>query len=254
MEKILNGRRHKDARADNAEYDAMLLEMEQLLLQAGYYRARIASLSPFDKLTGGLAWCIAACTTQVDIDLTYDDDATLGDKMALRRMECPHELQAHQIQGLDYPSLLPLLRWLCRRVLSMRHHHGRQMRMHALHHLRSTSSCFPTTPAASHQGLEGLHCSSPFSSSSSSSSIRAGIGREEKAKTYIIVYGREKKNLNHRPPTFPPDFSPALCRLPPKGHLLIYIPRLRLPGGPFGQGLAQRALRDPWGSLIPPTI
>jgi hypothetical protein len=30
---------------------------------------------------------------------------------ALQRMRCPHELQAHQIQGLDYPAIFPVVQW-----------------------------------------------------------------------------------------------------------------------------------------------
>ena len=29
-----------------------------MLLLAGYFRIRITSLKPFDKILGGLAWCI----------------------------------------------------------------------------------------------------------------------------------------------------------------------------------------------------
>ena len=32
-------------------------EIIQLLVAAGYFRARIGALSPFDKVVGGLAWC-----------------------------------------------------------------------------------------------------------------------------------------------------------------------------------------------------
>lgn len=35
-------------------------EIVELLLSAGYFRARISGLSPFDKVIGGLAWAITA--------------------------------------------------------------------------------------------------------------------------------------------------------------------------------------------------
>lgn len=38
------------------KYDAII----ELLLAAGYFRARIPALSPFDKVIGGLTWCITS--------------------------------------------------------------------------------------------------------------------------------------------------------------------------------------------------
>jgi hypothetical protein len=32
-----------------------------LLLSAGYFRVMIKTLSDFDKIVGGVVWCIAAC-------------------------------------------------------------------------------------------------------------------------------------------------------------------------------------------------
>ena len=46
-------------------------EIVQLLVAAGYFRARIAALSPFDKVVGGMAWCMTA--TQVDVDVAFQD-------------------------------------------------------------------------------------------------------------------------------------------------------------------------------------
>lgn len=39
---------------------------------------------------------------------------------ALQRMGCPYPLQAHQIQGLDYPAVLLVVQWLVKRVLQNR--------------------------------------------------------------------------------------------------------------------------------------
>jgi hypothetical protein len=35
---------------------------------------------------------------------------------SLVMMKCPHPLQAHQIQGLDYPAVFPVVRWLVKKV------------------------------------------------------------------------------------------------------------------------------------------
>jgi hypothetical protein len=69
----------------------------ELLLAAGYFRVRIKGLSEFDKVivysislhaypsflqvVGGLAWSIQACNFTVDIDVLYQENAILGQKM-----------------------------------------------------------------------------------------------------------------------------------------------------------------------------
>ena len=53
--------------------------MCQMLLAAGYFRARIPKLHPFDKMLGGLAWCIISSNVEVDVDLHFDEDMTLGE-------------------------------------------------------------------------------------------------------------------------------------------------------------------------------
>ena len=68
----------------------------ELLLAAGYFRVRIKGLSDFDKVmqeassfvmniavqvVGGLAWSTQACNFAVDIDVLYQENATLGQKM-----------------------------------------------------------------------------------------------------------------------------------------------------------------------------
>lgn len=118
----------------------LLREIAELLLSGGYFRAQISTLSPFDMLTGGLAWAIAASNVDVDFDVFYDDDATLGYKIkvgeaieeALQRMGCPYPLQAHQIQGLDYPAVLLVVQWLVKRVLQNRAESGDQLRKYSL--------------------------------------------------------------------------------------------------------------------------
>ena len=85
-------------------------EICQMLVAGGYFRARIPSLPPFDKMLGGLAWSITASNVDVDVDLNFDEEMTLGQKIrlaenviaALRKMRCPSNLQPHQIRGLDF--------------------------------------------------------------------------------------------------------------------------------------------------------
>jgi len=53
----------------------------ELLLAAGYFRARIPVLSQFDKIVGGLAWCITASNVDLDIDLFFEEDAQIRQKL-----------------------------------------------------------------------------------------------------------------------------------------------------------------------------
>ena len=101
-------------------------DLSRGLVDAGYFRARISSLPKFDLLVGGLAWAITLINMEVDLSL--DDQANLGQKIklaeiickVLTRMKCPHRLMAHQIQGLDFPAVLPVMDWLLQKVVEVR--------------------------------------------------------------------------------------------------------------------------------------
>ena len=112
-----------DVREDE-EQNVKLKESIDLLLAAGYFRARIKGLSPFDKvhqfirwkhlvllltrfsaslvtfrllsqlfpspplfpfsvvqIVGGMTWCIQMCNFDVDIDLLFQENSTIGQKM-----------------------------------------------------------------------------------------------------------------------------------------------------------------------------
>jgi len=110
-----------------------------MFLNGGYFRARIASITPFDKIIGGLAWSITASNADVSFDLFFDEDANLGQKIQLSEniekslvvMKCPHPVQAHQIQGLDYPAVFPAVRWLIKKVIATREEFGDRLRRFA---------------------------------------------------------------------------------------------------------------------------
>jgi DNA polymerase III sliding clamp (beta) subunit (PCNA family) len=42
------------------------------LLLAGYFRIRIASLKAFDKVIGGIAWCITSSNFEIEVDYNGD--------------------------------------------------------------------------------------------------------------------------------------------------------------------------------------
>jgi hypothetical protein len=82
-------------------------EIVEALSNAGYYRVKISTLSDFDKVVGGLCWCMTSSGEDVDIDILFQENLSIGQKItlseaivkALRKMSCPHPLQPHQIQG-----------------------------------------------------------------------------------------------------------------------------------------------------------
>ncbi len=99
-----------------AEHKAIMLQkINDYLLAGGYFRARIGGIAPFDKVLGGICWSLTGCN--VDVDIEFKDDLNLKEKIrlselaikGLERIECPFRLGAHQIQGLDYDSLLPVI-------------------------------------------------------------------------------------------------------------------------------------------------
>lgn len=85
-------------------------EIVALLLSAGYHRASFPSLSEFDKVVGGLCWCITSIGIDVDVDILFQENSTIGQRIALseaivtvlRIIGCPSPLQAHQIQGITF--------------------------------------------------------------------------------------------------------------------------------------------------------
>lgn len=52
-----------------------------LLLSSGYFRTMIKTISDFDKIVGGMTWCIEACDFDVDVDLLFHENLTIGQKM-----------------------------------------------------------------------------------------------------------------------------------------------------------------------------
>ncbi|KAG9390035.1 Protein of unknown function DUF2037 [Carpediemonas membranifera] len=112
-----------------ATLDPRFVEIRQILQDAGYHRARITSIEPFDLMIGGLAWCVTMCNASVegDIDLVFHeglDHLTIGQKIktaeriiwAIASMRCPHPLQAHQIKGHDYQPIKAVVQWLVKEV------------------------------------------------------------------------------------------------------------------------------------------
>jgi hypothetical protein len=110
-----------------------------LLLAGGYFRARITGLSPFDKVIGGMAWAITSSAGDLDIDIFFQEDAQIGQKIklgeqildGLKRLGCTLPLQAFQIQGLDFKSIFPVIQWLITKVMEVRAETGDLVRAYS---------------------------------------------------------------------------------------------------------------------------
>ena len=135
----------------------------KLLLSAGYFRARVDGPSMFDKVSekkktfdarkcsiliktkqilGGLCWCIAASGKGVDASILFNENIQIGKKLKLAekvckvliKMKCKAELLPHQIQGLDFGKLYPVIKWLVQQVYDFRAEHGDMIRDYSNHH------------------------------------------------------------------------------------------------------------------------
>lgn len=125
---------------EDEEQGVKFEETIELLLAAGYFRARIKGLSPFDKIVGGMVWCITTCDFDVDVDLLFQENSSIGQKIALTekivavlpQMKCPHRIEPHQIQGLDFIHIFPVIQWLVKRAIATREELGDRIRAYSI--------------------------------------------------------------------------------------------------------------------------
>lgn len=126
---------------EDEEQAVKLQEIIDLLLAAGYFRARIKGLSSFDKVVGGMTWCIETCNVDIDIDLLFQENLTIGQKISLTekivavlpKMKCPHRLEPHQIQGLDCIHIFPVIQWLVKKAIETRQEMGDYIRSYSIY-------------------------------------------------------------------------------------------------------------------------
>ena len=115
-------------------------EIKVLLVTAGYNRASVSTLSEFDVVIGGLCWCIMSAGGNVDVDILFQENVTIGQRIilsesiieALRKMGCISPLQAHQIQGgvggSDFAAIHCVVKWLIDKVYERRLDYKDQLR------------------------------------------------------------------------------------------------------------------------------
>lgn len=66
----------------DAEQIAKQQEIIDILVGAGYFRARIKKYDNFDRIVGGMVYCLEALDhSNLDVDLLFHDSLTIGQKM-----------------------------------------------------------------------------------------------------------------------------------------------------------------------------
>ncbi|XP_034102467.1 coiled-coil domain-containing protein 93 [Drosophila albomicans] len=135
-----DGREIQVERREDTDAAAKELDTFDMLVAAGYYRARIKGLSAFDKVVGGMTWCIECCDYDVDVDLLFHENLTIGQKIALVEkivavlidMKCPHDLEPHQVQGLEFLAIHPVIQWLVKTSVANREERGQRLKRFAI--------------------------------------------------------------------------------------------------------------------------
>ncbi|UMM16031.1 hypothetical protein L5515_013216 [Caenorhabditis briggsae] len=122
MDSSGNGEENESSKACRDDIIAMLIA-------SGYHKARIGSLNFYNRIVGGIAWAITRYDdVEVAADLLYEESEDQNIKIrteqsekiieALKSINCPYQLSAHQIFGLDFPALKNVIQWILRKILS----------------------------------------------------------------------------------------------------------------------------------------
>jgi hypothetical protein len=109
---------------DLPKYEAI----KDMLRAAGYFRVRMTTLTPFDKVVGGLCWCISNSNANVDVDVNFDENPDIRAKISiseqiitsLKLMGCNLKIEPVQIQGLDFEPIYNVFQWLIKKVFETR--------------------------------------------------------------------------------------------------------------------------------------
>lgn len=90
----------------------------ELLFSAGYYKAKLVSLDVFDKIVGGMLWCLSVTEAEITSDLVVAEKTTIKERIyiteqiikALNYIQCPYKIEPHQIEGYDIFNIHPILK------------------------------------------------------------------------------------------------------------------------------------------------
>jgi chromosome segregation ATPase len=123
-----------------------------LLLAGGYFRARIQNLEPFDKIAGGIAWCLINIQSEdQEFHLLLQEHSRMGDKIylsenierALASLKCPHVLQAQQLYYLDCIHIFPVIQWLVKKMIEVRQQMDERLRAYSEAQFRKCAYALP---------------------------------------------------------------------------------------------------------------
>ncbi|KAL0212769.1 hypothetical protein RCL1_006395 [Eukaryota sp. TZLM3-RCL] len=139
-----------------------------LLLAAGYFRARLSALSAFDRVVGGMAWCIAASNVDINVGVVFAEGSSIKDKLkiaesivnALIEMNCPNPPQPHQISRLDISALFPVVQWLVKQAIKFRAETASRVRSFA--EFQYSRLLSPVSPSSSLPPLPSSQCKRCF--------------------------------------------------------------------------------------------
>ena len=132
-----NGRNEDQTSSEERELsDQKFRDITSYLMSAGYFRARDPKLSPFEKVVGGMCYCITQSHTSLDVDIFRSSSNTTGQNIKLaealvhrlRSMRCPASLQAHQIHGSDWKQVHPAIVWLIKHMFEARDDQAAKLR------------------------------------------------------------------------------------------------------------------------------
>ncbi|ERE73166.1 coiled-coil domain-containing protein 93 [Cricetulus griseus] len=124
---------------EDEEQNVKLTEILELLVAAGYFRARIKGLSPFDKVVGGMTWCITTCNFDVDVDLLFQENSTIGQKMSIFE-EVKVATQAGTGAGHTSVHVCGYAHWLVKRAIETKEEMGDYIRSYSISQFQKTYS------------------------------------------------------------------------------------------------------------------
>lgn len=122
-----------------------------MLVTAGYFRARILGLSPFDKIAGGMIWAISGSHHSVETNILFEENASIKQRIktaetivqAIIQLKCPYQIEPHQIHHcLDYPTIAKVIQWLVKNVLEYRKITGDVVRKYSVYQFNKSFGKF----------------------------------------------------------------------------------------------------------------
>uniref|UniRef100_A0A8C0WYQ1 Coiled-coil domain-containing protein 93 n=1 Tax=Castor canadensis TaxID=51338 RepID=A0A8C0WYQ1_CASCN len=77
-----------------------------------------------------------------DVDIPLFVIVALSEKIVsvLPRMKCPHQLEPHQIQGMDFIHIFPVVQWLVKRAIETKEEMGDYIRSYSISQFQKTYS------------------------------------------------------------------------------------------------------------------